>query len=1650
MLLISIGATAAGSAQAQRIENVARLTWTSGETPVTVASNPVVVDVVGQTATLSTFRRDSASPASTSFRAALCGGRAMTSPVLAGTATQVASIRETAVLSGGDDLVFRLAASAANTDPTAIDTITAVLVTDGGDRETLIVRETDVDSGVFVGSIETRAVPPQPVSGDCVLGVTDGDHISIECRRTSGLSLLATARLDILADPFGTVFDSRDGSPVDGAVVTLIDSATGAPARVFAPDGRTAWPSTVQSGRAVTDSAGVVHPLGPGGYRFPLVSPGRYRLAIVPPARYVAPSTASREELARLAHVDGSSLTIADGSFGADFRVVDSVPVRLDIPLDRPAATVALSKTASRSLASPGDVVIYTVVARNIDATFDRRQLVLTDLASPKLRLRAGTIRVDGQPVGDAARIAADGSGFTLPLGDLAAGARRSVSYAMDVRTDAPAGELLNRAGIGDRSGVFAETNAVVRITREAIAARMTIVGRVTTGPCTAPADRRGVGGVRLLLEDGSYAISDRDGRYHFDAVMPGDHVVQADRASLGGARLIDCTRSAQSGGDPASRFVRGQGGSLVTADFQIVGEPRRVQSTPEIASDPAAAGADIDWFAGTDTTTAWLYPAIDHNPRAPAIRIVLRHPAGTAVALTANGVAVDALTFDGARVAPSGAVSVSLWRGVPLTVGSTRFVATVTDGTGAVLQTLSRDVHFSGGATRAELIPARSRLIADGAATTVIAVRLVDRDGRPVRAGSSGVLALSAPYEAALDHEAQDARVLSGLDRAPTTWRVAGDDGIARIALAPTAVSGAIALGFTFNTGDTVRTQTIDTWLDPGLSDWTIVGLAAGSLGARIISAHADSSGSDDGGGSARVALYAKGRILGRWLLTLAYDSARRRHEQRLSGAIDPNAYYSVYADRSERRFDAATTRKLYVRLETRAFRALFGDFETGLTETQLGRYVRAATGLKAEYRGRHLAATAFAARIATRHRRDEFQGNGLSGPYRLRDRNIVANSETIAIEVRDRLRSDRIVSRRALVRFIDYDIDLETGTLRFAEPVLSRSGDLDPQFIVVDYEVDSRAGNVTNAGGRGSWTSADGKVRVGASLISDSDDAGRTTIGALDARVRIGVATEVRAEIAASRTALATTTGWLVEAEHHGASLDLLAYARALDPGYGLSQQNAAERGRRKIGADARLRLTERLSVVGSAWHDASLTADGSRRAARLRIEHRGSQNDVRLGVTYADDTLIDGQSARSTVVEAGATRRLFDNRLELDAATAFALGDAASIDVPARHRLGARYTLRQGVILAGTYEIARGTYVDARTARFGIDVTPWAGTRLSAALADQGIGESGHRAYAAYGLSQSVRLGARWSVDATLDGTRTVSGIDPARVVEPDHPVAAGGFVGDGAITDDFTAVTLGATYRAGRWSATGRGEYRTASTADRAGATLGAIRQFGEGSVLGGLASWTRTTAAAGMTSEVTIAAVSVAHRPITAPIALLARLDYRADSITGAIPGDAGPGGRSASTIDGDARSRRFIGSIAIDWAPAGRDAEGRFQRSEFSLFLGARHVSDRVDAVDVVGFSVIGGADARLGLNDTVDIGVAASVQGQPGQGVYRYAVGPAIGVSPARNLYLSLGYNFAGFADRDFQTSRSTTRGVFAHLRAKFDADSFAWLGIK
>lgn len=1666
-LAFGIGAPAA----AQPIENIAYARWNEAGTVQQAASNRVAVARTAAPLWLETYRREPGSETSLTFAPALCG------PGEPG-ATQTLSIAPATQYRPGETIIFTLSAPFANRDPAAIDSLAITIDNSTGGHIDLTVFETGVDTGLFAGSIATRRASTAAGTEPCVLDVVSGETVTLATAGDMPGGASVTRDTLILADPFGVVFDSETGAAVPGAQITLRDATTGALAQVFAEDGVTRWPSSVVSGEPITDAAGTVYPMAPGRYWFPLAPLGQYRLEIAPPPGFAAPSAVPLAQLALLPRPGGGGFSLSEASFGGAFPLASSIPVEVDIPVDRDAAAPGLSFTASRPRAQPGDPLVYGLTLSNPEAQ-ERRAIMLTIDLPRALRLRSETLRIDGAaPPAGSVTVAADGRSLTVALNRLPGSGAVRLTYGAVIRADAGTGAIVSRAVTRDTLGRTARADAAVMIERDTIAGRMTIIGRVVLGDCSGPeGGAAGLGGVRVMMEDGSFAVTDAQGRYRFEGVVPGTHVVQVARGTLPpGARLVDCSRSTRSARAAGSRFVIGQGGSLARADFHVAagagaaaprialaedfapsdgvtqnaGRPRPAPAGP--TASPAAtttgAGAETDWLALGDGPDGWLAPAKDANPRVPAVKVAFRHRAGQTVRLYADGKPVDAAAFDGTLKAPRGGYAVSQWRGIPLLNERTVLTAEIVNSLGGVNARVEREVFFTSLPARATLVADQSVLVADGVTRPVVVVRITDRNGRPVREGLSGSFTLNAPFESAAVIEEQQLRQLSGIGEATARWVIEGDEGLARIELAPTMVSGQMRLGFDFANENIRRRQEIEALLVPGDVEWTIIGLGEASIGARSVADNMERGGNFDSdlGRNARAAIYAKGRVLGKYLLTLAYDSAKQREDQPLLGAIDPAAYYTVFADNSQRRFDAATRENLYVRVETATFFALYGDFQTGFDQTTLGRYQRTATGVRAAAQLGNVRAEAFGAQIGSAFRRDEFQGNGLSGPYQLGSRDILTNPERVTIEVRDRFRSEVVVSSRSLTRFIDYTIDVLSGTITFSEPILSRDADLNPQIVIIEYETGSASGGGINAGVRAEWTGNGGAVRIGATAITDESEGQRTSVAVADTRVQLGQASELRAEIGVSAGAGAgdTATAWLAELQHQTGKLDVIAYARQIGSGYGTGQQSLAETGRRKLGVDSRYQIGENLSATASLLQDESLADAARRRGGQVELAWRTPATDARLGLAHFDDRLASGDRASSTLLQTAASQRLFDNRLEISGDSSIALGSSGdgSLDLPPRHRLGLRYGLTRDVRLTGTYEIADSAAIKARTLRAGVEVTPWQGGRIISTFGqNNSSADAQSGAFAGFGAAQTIEVTPTLSLNATLDANRILGNTPaPEAVINPGQPPANGGPLGvDRTLFEDFTAVTFSGAWRSGRWAANARAEYRDGQFADRYGAAFGVLRQIGEGRALGGNIVWTRSTAPGGASAEIIDAGITFAHRPDGAAFALLGRAEYRSDAVTGAVAGLTGPVGRTALSVTGDAISRRLVGSVSANWSPRARSGAG--QLSEIGVFLGARYGFDRVEGLDLEGLTALAGLDVRVGLAEWIDIGGSASIRANVTDRSYSYAVGPQASFVVADGTLLSLGYNITGFRDPDFSLERALDQGVFAAIRFKFDA---------
>ncbi|MDF3029750.1 MAG: conserved repeat domain [Moraxellaceae bacterium] len=1088
-----------------------------------------------------------------------------------------------------------------------------------------------------------------------------------------------------------------------------------------------------------------------------------------------------------------------------------------------------------------------------------------------------------------------------------------------------------------------------------------------------------------------------------------------------------------------------------------------RLDERAAIPDSVAASGANNDWFAGQEPGIAWLFPGTGHNPRSPAVRIVIKHLPGQAVTLKApGGEPVSALNFDGTDTSGDRRMAVSVWRGVPLLDGANTFTAEVRDGEGTLIETLTHTIHFGGNPVRAVLLPEKSVLLADGLNRPVLAVRLTDRDGRPVRDGVSGPLLIGAPYRTWQAVEQEQKRQLAGMDRYEPRFEVEGDDGIAYIELAPTTESGTVELGFSFQLPDnSQRRQEIRAWLEPEPRDWVLVGFAEGTVGYNTLKGNSQpiaATAKDGGYSDGQVSLYAKGRVLGKWLLTMAYDTDKARdRRQSLLGTIDPNQYYTLYGDGTEQRHDAPSQDKLYLKIERGQFYALFGDYTTGLTQTQLSRYNRTLNGFKSENAGGPVVFTVFAAETPQSSVRDEIQGDGTSGLYRLRRGNLVLNSEKIRIDTRDRLHSDRILESRALTRHSDYDIDYANGTLFFKQPVPSRDSSFNPVFIVAEYETLDVADDELNAGGRVGVNLKEGRVQAGLTGVRDESWQSRGNLVGADIKVKVGRDSEVRAEVAETRGEIAVLSpegmAWLTEFEHHSGRFDALLYARRQEADFGrtLATQSAADAGMQKVGAEGQVRLSRDWSVTGQLYQQQNEVSDVTRDAVSGKLQYKTEQGGFSLGAQVISDEagsgVLAGQDFRSEQLTAGANRFFLKNRLELSAQAETGFGGSAdSVDFPDRYLAGASYKVNDSVRVFAGQEFTDGYAFNTSTTRTGLQVTPWKGARLDSTLNQRDISEYGPRTFAQFGMTQGLVLNERWGVDLSLDSSQTLKQNGAAQpVLNTAYPVAPGGHLNGPGLTEDFVAVSTGATYRAPLWSWNGRLEDRNGETADRYGMVSNFLRQAQAGVAFASSTQLFRSKQRTGTDGWLGSIDLSWAWRPLGVQWSILDRLELRYEELEsgmggGQLFGNTGLTGNNAS-------SRRIINNFALnrvsrEWNAADRQGNlfRRYERNQWSLYYGAKYALDSFDGAEYDGYTDLIGLEARHDVKTWLDIGVQASSLNSWTRHAHAYSFGPQVGVSPVTNGWVTLGWNVRGFTDNDFDAARYTAQGPYLQLRLKFD----------
>ena len=1017
----------------------------------------------------------------------------------------------------------------------------------------------------------------------------------------------------------------------------------------------------------------------------------------------------------------------------------------------------------------------------------------------------------------------------------------------------------------------------------------------------------------------------------------------------------------------------------------------------------------------------AIVWPPVDHNPRIAMTGVVVKHLPGEKVRLLVNGVAANPLAYDGTDVNRQLDVALTRYRNVPLVTGNNRIEAWLEGAPGSQTRRLMRDLHFSDAPIRAEIVASESHLVADGVTPPVVAVRFYDRFGQPVRPGMTGPLAVLPPHRIFDDTRALEVAESSEVGARYLVRR----DGVAYVQLEPTLDAGRVSLALELTAN---RQKVLHTRLAPVAREWILVGFAEGTVGYNALSGNMEALDEadidDDTYTDGRTAFFAKGQIRGEWLATVAYDSDKDRDRRQLGRQIDPNRFYTLYGDGTEQRYDAQSQRKLYLKLERADFMAMFGDFETGLDTTEFTRYARAFNGLKTEYVGKHWRGTGFAAETDQAFVRDDQRGDGTSGEYRLTRKPIVANSESIRIETRDRFKSEVVLSSQALTRYLDYTIDYNAGSLIFKRPVLSQDEAFNPIYIVVEYEVSALgAGENVIAGGRLGYAFGPGESEVAVTYVNDGTDGDEGELMGVDGKFEISETDTVDVEWARSDTDLrGDADAYLAQLTHETGSTVSRAYFREQEVGFGLGQQTATETGTRKFGVEGDVQVVGDVRLRVQAFNQTNLKTDTDRQVAESQFDY--TQADLRLtgGLRSVREQVESGDNLNGTQVVLGASKTVAEGRMQLHANAEIDVDadDAENADYPTRLILGGDYLVRSGISLIAEQELTWGRARDAQDTRVGIKAQPWSGADFASTMTRE-HGENGERLFATTGLLQQWQINDRWLADFGVDRTHTIENelraFDPSALLSnPAVPPASGSFDGD------FTAMFLGVGYRRDRWDGSARIEFHDGELTDKWNYLAGFSRQLDDGKAVSASFALLLDDQSAGAQRNQGDFRIGLAWRPFDSKWAVLNRLDFIFDELSDDLF---------------DTKTRKLVQNMGVNYRPD--------DRNQLSMSLGAKYVVDEFDGTNYDGVTGLVGFEFRHDLTERYDVGARGALLHSFESDTLRHSSGLSFGVTPYRNVWVSLGYNFTGFEDGDFAGAEYTAKGPYLQFRLKVDQESFS-----
>jgi hypothetical protein len=859
----------------------------------------------------------------------------------------------------------------------------------------------------------------------------------------------------------------------------------------------------------------------------------------------------------------------------------------------------------------------------------------------------------------------------------------------------------------------------------------------------------------------------------------------------------------------------------------------------------------------------------------------------------------------------------------------------------------------------------------------------------------------------------------------------------------------------------------------------------------------------SDDGKRSygVRSAFFVKGKLQNDWLITSAFDSDKDT-DNRLFKDPRSDELYPVYGDSALRGNEAKSADRFYLRLDKGKSYGLYGDFNTGdgfsqlagggnvagIKQRNLGAYSRSATGLKGHVEDQSYFGNAYFFRDNLKQVVEEYRGNGTSGPYYVTSRSGVQGSEKVEIITRDRNQLGVVTDVLSLVRLDDYTFEPFSGAILLKSPIASLDANGNPRFLRITYEVE-QGGPAFNAYGLDGQVKLGKNVEVGGSLTRDENPASPYTLMSVNTAVQLGENTRLVVELARAKStryllgtnSTLTPSGGVgelrndrtgdaarIELQHKQGALDASAWLMGSDADFYNPSASVSE-GKGEAGVKAGYQLSETTQLYGelTRTQQKTATADPARDAMALGLKWKATKNlglDLSLRHTQEDAGFTGSSTLSSNPFTGGNSGGGFFGQgndginptsgisnIAPAAGPANALDrDATSVRLGAtwtpterwtlggelelgnsdqrRYMLGAQYQLSERSKVYGRYENQRGLTsssalnpADKSNAfSFGVESnymqggTLFSEYRLRDALSGSTAANRDMQLATGVRNTWNVREGLAYTtnaevlkvfqgsvrnafalgggVDYRMNELTQFSGRIEWRRLNDDLTV-------DGNQTENQYLSTLSLARKMDRdWTFLAR-NYLLVNSFDN-GNRIQDRLQFG--------AAWR-----------------PVDHNRFNA----LGRYEYKTQRDTRAIATPEDTYRAHIISVHGTYHPSR-------PWWLGGRvaykNSTGSFTNPDGST------VKDNFSAVLV-------GGRVTYDITENWDISFLGSVfQGLKGDKARQFASGVEVGYLLRQDLWLSAGYNWTGFSDRDLTSGEYTNRGAFIRLRYKFDENLF------